>query len=429
MKSRIVGKTTDVGLIPDEWDDVSIGNLITEFRGGASLKPSDFTRTGVKVLPKGGVGRTGWLQVEAEDQKFCSREYAAANHRNQVDESYTIVVLRDLVPSGPSIGLMVRIKDRETYILAQGVYGFKVNDSVVASYLVQLSNTQWYRKLANALMVGSTQVHITNTAFKRAHIPLPPLAEQVSITEILDDTDALIESLELLLVKKRQLKQGAMQELLTGIKRLPGFRGEWKERTLLNLAEGKKELFDDGDWIESEHITNKGIRLVQTGNIGIGTFTEKDDKKYIFEKSFVSLHCKEIKLGDLLICRLADPAGRSCVLPDIGEAKIITSVDVTIFRPPASVANRVFLANLFSTPQWFRAVGDRSGGTTHKRISRGSLGHLRIKVPSLEEQAAIAAILSDMDEEIAAQEAKIAKARSIKQGMMQELLTGRIRLV
>jgi type I restriction enzyme S subunit len=245
----------------------------------------------------------------------------------------------------------------------------------------------------------------------------------------LSDADALIESLEQLLIKKRQFKQGAMQELLTGKKRLPGFSEAWEDRAIFDLAGGRKELFDDGDWIESEHITSEGIRLVQTGNIGIGCFIERDAKKYIFESSFVSLRCKEIRQGDLLICRLADPAGRSCVLPDIGETKIITSVDVTIFRPPAAVANRVFLANVFSTDQWFRAVSDRSGGTTHKRISRGALGRLRVRVPSVEEQAAIAEILSDMDTDIAALEAKLTKARQLKQGMMQELLTGRIRLV
>ena len=257
----------------------------------------------------------------------------------------------------------------------------------------------------------------------------PTIAEQRAIAEALSDADALIESLEQLLTKKRQIKKGAMQELLTGRKRLPGFSGEWEERALFDLAGGSKELFDDGDWIESEHITNEGIRLVQTGNIGVGCFIERCNKKYIFEESFVSLRCKEIRRGDLLICRLADPAGRACVLPEIGETKIITSVDVTIFRPPASVANRVFLANTFSTDQWFRAVSNQSGGTTHKRISRGALGRLKIRVPLVEEQTAIATILSDMDAEITALEAKLSKARQLKQGMMQELLTGRIRLL
>ena len=173
---------------------------------------------------------------------------------------------------------------------------------------------------------------------------LPPLSEQEAIAEALSDADALIESLDQLIAKKRQIKQGAMQELLTGKRRLPGFSGDWEDRSLFELAGGRKELFDDGDWIESEHITEDGIRLIQTGNIGVGSFIEKGEKKYISEESFGSLRCKEIKQGDLLICRLAEPAGRACVLPELGESKTITSVDVTIFRPPLSVANRVFLA-------------------------------------------------------------------------------------
>lgn len=169
--------------------------------------------------------------------QFCSPQYARVHRRNQVDETFTIVVLRDLVPSGPSIGLMVKIRDPETYVLAQGVYGFKTSDRVDPGYLVQLSNTNWYRKLANSIMVGSTQVHITNTAFKRARVPLPTKTEQQAIAEALSDADALIESLDQLIAKKRQIKQGAMQELLTGKRRLPGFGGEWEVKRLAELAD------------------------------------------------------------------------------------------------------------------------------------------------------------------------------------------------
>lgn len=203
---------------------------------------------------------------------------------------------------------------------------------------------------------------------------------------------------------------------------------DWETKTLLELAEGKKELFDDGDWIESEHITTKGVRLIQTGNIGIGKFIEKDERKYIYETSFVSLRCKELKQGDLLICRLAEPAGRSCVLEDIGEGKVVTSVDVTIFRPPSEMADRSFLSQVFSTSEWFKSVNDRSGGTTHKRISRGALGRLKVQIPPLLEQHAIAKSLLDVDALLATLDQMIAKKRDLKQAAMQQLLTGETRL-
>lgn len=203
---------------------------------------------------------------------------------------------------------------------------------------------------------------------------------------------------------------------------------EWEVTTLLALVKGKKELFDDGDWIESEHITSQGVRLVQTGNIGIGCFVEKEDRKYISEASFTSLRCKQLLTGDLLICRLADPAGRASVFPNIGERKVVTSVDVTICRPPVETVNRTYLANLFSTSEWFRKVSDRSGGTTHKRISRSALGRIPFELPPLPEQDAIATALSDVDALLGALERLIAKKRDLKQAAMQQLLTGQTRL-
>ncbi|OFY98097.1 MAG: hypothetical protein A2Z97_04175 [Bdellovibrionales bacterium GWB1_52_6] len=253
--------------------------------------------------------------------------------------------------------------------------------------------------------------------------------EQRVIAAALNDVDALLAGLNQLVSKKRDVKQAAMKQLLTGQTRLSGFSDVWKEITLFDLAARKKELFDDGDWIEAEHITSDGVRLIQTGNIGIGSYVEKEVKKYVYEKSFNSLRCKPLMTGDLLICRLADPAGRACVLPKIESDRIITSVDVTIFRPPRDTTNRVYLSYVFSMPEWFRAVSDRCGGTTHKRISRGALGKLSIKIPSLAEQTAIAIVLSDIDTEIAALEARRNKTRAIKQAMMQELLTGKTRLV
>ena len=285
---------------------------------------------------------------------------------------------------------------------------------------------------------GKLQDYVTQTSIahlpkeKFIALPIPRPAtddEQHRIASVLADADALIDSLEQLLTKKRQIKQGAMQELLTGKRRLPGFTGRWTETTLFDLVGRKKDLFDDGDWIESEHIRSEGIRLIQTGNIGVGCFVEKEEKKYIDDRSFSQLRCKQLQIGDLLICRLADPAGRACVLPNIEEERVVTSVDVTIFRPPADTASREFLVQAFSRPQWFKAVGELSGGTTHKRIARGALGRMAITLPSLAEQAAIAEVLSEMDAAIIALESRLSKARALKQAMAQALLTGRIRLV
>ena len=420
MEVRPGYKQTEMGLIPEDWELSSLGTLARGIYRGASPRPID------SPIWFDENSTVGWVRISDVTQ---SRRYLTETEQRLSPSGITS---SRFVPSGSLIMSICATVGRpiETRLDVCIHDGFVVFDRPLTHqgflfHALKELEPRWSRR-------GQTgsQMNLNTGLIKSTPIPVPPTrAEQDAIAEALSDADALIESLEQLLAKKRQLKQGAMQELLTGKKRLPGFNMEWKERALFDLAGGKKELFDDGDWIESEHITDDGVRLVQTGNIGVGVFVEKEDKKYIFEKSFVSLRCKEIRQGDLLICRLADPAGRSCILPDIREDKIVTSVDVTIFRPPVSVAHRVFLANVFSTDEWFRAVSDRSGGTTHKRISRGALGRLKIGVPCVEEQTAIAAVLSDMDAEIAALEVKLVKAGRLKQGMMQELLTGRIRLV
>ncbi|MAD76707.1 MAG: hypothetical protein CML20_18285 [Rheinheimera sp.] len=214
-------KPSELGEIPEDWDVRPIESVIKDLRGGAPFKPSDFTNAGVKVLPKGGVVRGGVLRVHEKDQQFCSKNWSLKYSKNCVDNRYTIVVLRDLVPSGPSIGLMVNIPTDEKYVLAQGVYGFIAEDEETSNYLIQYSNTTQYRKAANEIMVGSTQVHITNGAFKALTVPLPPKEERGAIATILSDMDNEIQTLEQRLAKTRQIKQGMMQELLTGRTRLP----------------------------------------------------------------------------------------------------------------------------------------------------------------------------------------------------------------
>lgn len=203
---------------------------------------------------------------------------------------------------------------------------------------------------------------------------------------------------------------------------------DWRLLSIASLVDDNKELFDDGDWIEAEYLTDSGIRLIQTGNIGEGTFVDKDKKKYISEQSFTKLKCKELNVGDILICRLADPAGRACILPDLGEEKMITSVDVSIYRPKLDYADRGFLVASMSTANWFNEIRERCGGSTRTRIARSELGKIKIPLPPLPEQKAIAQVLSKADAAIHTTEKLIAQKELRKKWLMQQLLTGKKRL-
>ncbi|OYU13606.1 MAG: hypothetical protein CFE38_00915 [Comamonadaceae bacterium PBBC1] len=197
---------------------------------------------------------------------------------------------------------------------------------------------------------------------------------------------------------------------------------DWSIAVLRSAADSTPESFIDGDWIEAPYITDKGIRLIQTGNIGRSSFIDKSDtKKYISLASFRLLNCKWVNAGDLLICRLADPIGRACEIPPaVGDA--ITSVDCTIFRVAASRFNKRFVLHWLNSDENLKNAADNAAGSTRSRISRSNLGKLPIPQPNLNEQGQIAQILDTLDTVIHETEAIIAKRKAVKQGLLHDLL-------
>jgi type I restriction enzyme S subunit len=174
----------------------------------------------------------------------------------------------------------------------------------------------------------------------------------------------------------------------------------WKKILLKDAC----KVFADGDWIESKDQSPDGIRLVQTGNIGFGYFKDKEDKsRYISEETFFRLKCTEILPGDLLVSRLPDPVGKSCIIPEI-NSKMITGVDCTIIRPKDNLSSE-FLCYYQMSNQYLNDVQSGVSGATRQRISRKNLGLIEIPLPPLSEQQYIVAIL---DEAFAA----IAKAKA-----------------
>lgn len=249
-------------------------------------------------------------------------------------------------------------------------------------------------------------------------VKIPPtLAEQEAIAGALSDADAWIESLEQLIAKKRQIKQGAMQELLTGKRRLPGFSGEWQKKPLLSLlsiASGqvnpKVEPFRSMCLIGPIHVESGTGKLIHCQ-----TASEQHaiSGKYIFEK------------GDVVYGKI-NPYLKKAFLAEFNG---LCSADMYPLRPTQGVSSRFMLAVILGDAfsKYAESVSVRSG---MPKINREEMSAFTVLLPdSLDEQTAIATILETMDTEIGNLEAKLTKARRIKQGMMQELLTGRIRLV
>ena len=163
----------------------------------------------------------------------------------------------------------------------------------------------------------------------------------------------------------------------------------WKTIELINLC----KVFQDGDWIESKDQSTSGIRLIQTGNVGIGIFRDKSEKaRFISGDTFVRLNCNEIFPNDCLVSRLPDPVGRACLLPDIGN-RMITAVDCTILRFNETKILPKFFIYYTQSNKYLYDVDKNTTGTTRKRISKQNLSKIKIPIPPLPEQQRIVDIL------------------------------------
>ena len=191
----------------------------------------------------------------------------------------------------------------------------------------------------------------------------------------------------------------------------------WEQRKLGELC----EKFADGDWIEAKDQSSSGIRLIQTGNIGLGEYLDKpNNKKWISEDTFNRLHCEEVCTGDILISRLPEPAGRACIVPNLGT-KMITAVDCTIVRTSAKVSKKFLLQHL-SSKKYFDEVNTCMAGGTRQRISRSNLANFNVLIPiSFDEQESIGRVLCGLDNLITLHQRQVEKLKNIKSALLEKM--------
>lgn len=271
--------------------------------------------------------------------------------------------------------------------------------------------------------LGATINQITNSDMAAYLVPWPPTrGERDAIAEALSDADALIESLSLLLAKKRQIKQGAMQELLTGRKRLPGFKGTWTPQRLSRL----------GDFLKGRGITRDEARSGKLPCVRYGEIYTHHREVIQSYASWISpavaSTATRLRSGDILF------AGSGETKEEIGKCTAFVSGDeayaggdIVILR--TRNVSPSFLSYLLNTPRVQAIKASRGQGDAVVHISSAALAEIEVSMPDRDEQSAIADVLTEMDDGITVLQAKLDKAHDIKQGMMQALLTGRIRLV
>jgi type I restriction enzyme S subunit len=215
----------------------------------------------------------------------------------------------------------------------------------------------------------------------------------------------------------------------SGVEWLGEVPSGWSIRPVKELARPGRKTFTDGDWVESPFITDDGIRLIQTGNVGIGLYKEQGFR-YISEKSFEELGCTEIFPEDVLVCRLDGPVGRACMVPDLG-VRMVTSVDNTIVKVRPDVDARFVVYLMVSAPwlNWIDVLC-RVGGGFRVRISRKMLGDLPVPCPPYLDQVNIADWLdqecSKVDGLIAQAESAIGLLQERRSALISAAVTGKI---
>ena len=292
------------------------------------------------------------------------------------------------------------------------------------SYMIRYEESQ-----VLGLVTGSTVYHLYGSDMEGFKLPLPPLAEQRAIATALSDVDALLDGLDRLIKKKRDLKQAAMQQLLTGQTRLPGFSGEWEVKPLMHVGGCIRGVTYRTDRDLSTSDTPDTKRLLRSTNV-------QDAVIVLSEIQFVNVGRvsseQVLRKNDVLICM----ANGSKAL--VGKAGVFNISDgytytfgafMATFRIDTKRAHPGFVAALFQTHQYRAYVNNLLAGSAINNLSPASIESLEFSFPPYPEQTAIAAVLTDMDNELSALECRRDKTHALKQGMMQELLTGRTRLV
>lgn len=406
-------KQTEIGVIPHNW---TIKYL------------SDFGR-----VQSGGTPSTSSPDYWDGDIPWCTPSditRAPTKYINSTERTITEAGLNNssaiVMPAG-SILLCTRATIGELKINSipmatnQGFKNIAIGDNGNAEFFYYLLQTKKNSMLE--LAIGSTFLEISKTALCKIPLQIPTRNEQNRIAEALSTIDELITILEKQISKKAVTKQGAMQELLTGKKRLPGFSGEWTAHRLSDLG-----AFIKGSGISRAESNTGRIPAVRYGEL----YTTHQNYVTHFVSHIskeVATKAKQVYKGDILFAasgETKEEIGKCAAIID--DNIVYAGGDILILRPHEP-HNPVFMGTLLNTAEVCRQRAEKGQGDAVVHIHADSLGSIKIKIPEIKEQDAIAEILLGMDKEIEMLEMKLEKYRQLKQGMMQQLLTGKIRLV
>jgi type I restriction enzyme S subunit len=402
-------KQTEAGIIPEDWRTHTIGNSLRLINGRA-FKPDDWKDNGLPIV-----------RIQNLNDTDASFNYwpGPVEDRHRIEAGDLLFAWSGT--TGTSFG--ARVWNGPVAVLNQHI--FKVIPDLHKltrryALLVLRQVQEHIEKQAHGFKASF--VHVKKSDLVGVQLPLPPTkAEQEAIADALSDADALVEAQEQVLAKKRQIKQGAMQELLTGRKRLPGFSDEWHSKALRKITQIP---VTDGPHLTPRFL-NDGVPFLSVNNL-VGNTVDLSTLRFVSKEDHAefSKKCRPQK-DDVLLGKAAS-VGRVALVDFDMEFNIWSPI--ALIRVNSDNVPR-FVYYSLQTEAVIRQIELLTNSSSQGNIGMRDIERLVLFLPKKKEQQAIADVLSDIDGELATLETKLAKARNIKQGMMQELLTGRIRLI
>lgn len=402
-------KMTEVGVIPEDWEVRSLGELA-------------IVRDGTHQTPRYQASGVPFYSVEhVTSGDFFNTKFISEQEHQLLTRSFKIEKGDILMTRIGSIGecKLIDWDVRASFYVSLALLKIR---GASAEYIVQYSKSSEFKsEIELHSLQHATPKKINLGPISDIKISLPPTeAEQQAIASLLSEMDALISSLDQLIAKKRDLKQAAMQQLLAGQKRLPGFSGEWEVKRLGDLV---TRMANGAVYIRDE---KNGVPITRIETISSGVI---DWERIGYAKATPELAQYEMQSGDILYSHVnsLDHIGKVALYS--GSESLYHGMNLILLRPNSNT-NAAFLFMLLGSDmirQKARVLAKQA--VSQASINTAELKSMELRLPGHDEQVAISAILSDMDAELAALEARRDKARQLKQGMMQELLTGRIRLV
>lgn len=408
-------KMTEVGVIPEDWEvkNVSESCLIKARIGWQGLKKSEYMSSGDYLLITGtdfDNGQVNW--------KSCAYVSKA---RYEQDSNIKIRPQDILISKDGTIGKVAYLgMIPKAGTLNSGIFVIRANDRKIDQvFLSKIFMSFYFEEFLNRLVAGSTINHLYQKDFVKFCFPLPNSEEQVAIAAALSDVDSLISALTKKIEKKKAIKQGLMQQLLTGKKRLSGFNDKWKSM-LLDIAEVK-----DGTHQTPQYVKSGGKPFYSVENVTADDF--KNVKHISLEEHKALTSNYRMEKGDVLMTRIGSIGCCKYVDWDV-DASFYVSLALLKINEKYDSKFISYLSNIKSFKE--EVMLNSLVFAIPQKINLGNISLIKVYIPtSKAEQTAISNILSDCDSEIAALEEKRDKYKEIKQGMMQQLLTGKIRLI